>query len=248
VITNLNVFYSNQTSAYNALEIRATKHMSHNLSLRSYYLWAKNWESVGMESSTGSVENPNKMYLERGRADNDMRNSFVASFVWMLDYYHRPHSVVSTLVNGWQLSPIIRLHSGTPFTVTTGTDVNLDGVNNDRPNIVGNPILSAHRSRAAVEAQWFNAAAFVVPPTGTEGLASRNLLDGPGYKDIDAAVFRDFKFSERYTLQFRGEFTNIFNMVSLSNPSASLSNASTVGTIRTAQGMRQTQLGVRLTF
>jgi hypothetical protein len=248
VITNLNVFYSNQTSAYNALEVRATKHMSHNLSLRSYYLWAKNFESVGMESSTGSVENPNKMYLERGRADNDMRNSFVASFVWMLDYYHRPHSIVSTLVNGWQLSPIIRLHSGTPFTVTTGTDVNLDGVNNDRPNIIGNPSLSPHRSRAEVEAQWFNPAAFVVPSTGTEGLASRNLLDGPGYKDIDAAIFRDFKFSERYTLQFRGEFTNIFNMVSLSNPSASLSNASTVGTIRTAQGMRQTQLGVRLTF
>jgi hypothetical protein len=248
VITNLNVFYSNQTSAYNALEVRATKHMSHNLSLRSYYLWAKNWESVGMESSTGSVENPNKMYLERGRADNDMRNSFVASFVWMLDYYHRPHSVVGTLVNGWQLSPIIKLHSGTPFTVTTGTDVNLDGVNNDRPNIVGNPILSPHRSRAAVEAQWFDPAAFVVPSTGTEGLASRNLLDGPGYKDIDAAIFRDFQFHERYTLQFRGEFTNIFNMVSLSNPSASLSNASTVGTIRTAQGMRQTQLGVRLTF
>jgi hypothetical protein len=73
-------------------------------------------------------------------------------------------------------------------------------------------------------------------------------LTAPGYKDIDAAIFRDFKFSERYTLQFRGEFTNIFNMVSLSNPSASLSNASTVGTIRTAQGMRQTQLGVRLTF
>jgi hypothetical protein len=37
-------------------------------------------------------------------------------------------------------------------------------------------------------------------------------------------------------------------MVSLSNPSASLSNASTVGTIRTAQPMRQTQLGLRLTF
>jgi len=248
VITNLNVFYSNQTSSYNALEVRATKHMSHNLSLRSYYLWAKNWESVGMESSTGSVENPNKIFLERGRADNDMRNSFVASFVWMLDYYHQPHSIVSTLVNGWQLSPIIKLHSGTPFTVTTGTDVNLDGVNNDRPNIVGNAILSPHRSRAAVESQWFNPAAFVVPSTGTEGLASRNLLDGPGYKDIDAAIFRDFNFFERYTLQFRGEFTNIFNMVSLSNPSASLSNASTVGTIRTAQGMRQTQLGIRLTF
>jgi hypothetical protein len=202
-----------------------------------------------MENSTGSVENPNKMYLERGLADNDLRNSFVASFVWMLYYYHRPHSFVSTLVDSWQLSPIVRLHSGTPFTVTTGTDVNLDGVNNDRPNIVGNPILSPHRSRAAVSAEWFDPSAFVVPPTGTEGLASRNLLDGPGYKDIDAAIFRDFTFREHTTRCSSVESSpNIFNMVSLSNPSASLSNASTVGTIRSASGMRQTQLGLRLTF
>jgi hypothetical protein len=166
----------------------------------------------------------------------------------MLDYYRQPHSVVSTVVNGWQVSPIIRLHSGTPFTVTTGTDVNLDGVNNDRPNIVGNPMLNPHRSRAAVEAQWFDPSAFVVPQTGTEGLASLTCWTALAIKDIDAAIFRDFNFHERYTLQFRGEFTNIFNMVSLSNPSASLSNASTVATIRTASGMRQTQLGLRLTF
>jgi hypothetical protein len=249
VITNLSVFNSNQTSAYNALEVRATKHMSRNLSLRSYYVWAKNWESVGMESSTGSVENPNKMYLERGRADNDMRNSFVASLVWMLDYYHQPHSIVGTLVNGWQLSPIIKLHSGTPFTVTTGTDVNLDGVNNDRPNVVGIPYLDPHRSRAAVMTQWFNPAAFTTPATGTEGLASRDLLDGPGYKDVDAAIFRDFRFAEHYTLQFRGEFTNIFNMVNLSNPNATLSSPN-VGVITGAPtgSMRQTQLGLRLTF
>jgi hypothetical protein len=223
--------------------------MSHNLSLRSYYVWAKNWESVGMESSTGSVENPNKLYLERGRADNDMRDAFVASFVWMLDYYHQSHSVVSTLVSGWQLSPIIRLHSGTPFTVTTGTDVNLDGVNNDRPNVAGIPYLDPHRSRAAVMTQWFNPVAFTTPATGTEGLASRDLLDGPGYKDVDAAIFRDFRFAERYTLQFRGEFTNIFNMVNLSNPNATLSSPN-VGVITGAPtgSMRQTQLGLRLTF
>ncbi len=243
----LSILASNQTASYNALQIDVTKRTSHNLSLRGFYLWAKNWESADMITDTGSVVNPHKMYLERGLANNDVRNSFVASFVWLLDYYHG-NAFARTALNGWQISPIIQLHSGAPFTVTTGTDVNLDGVNNDRPNIVGNPVLNSHRSRSAVEAEWFNPAAFATPATGTEGNAARNLLEGPGYKDVDAALFRDFTFREHYTLQLRGEFTNLFNMVSLSNPSSSLSNPSTVGTIRTASGMRQTQLGLRLTF
>jgi hypothetical protein len=246
-ITSLSILRSNQTSAYNALQIQATKRMSHNLSFKGFYLFAKNWESVGMESSSGSIVNPNMLFLERGRADNDMRNTMVASFVWMLDYYHRPHSFVATAVNGWQISPIIRLHSGTPLTITTGTDVNLDGTNNDRPNITGIPYLNPHRSRTAVMAEWFNPGAFTTPVTGSVGNAPRDFIDGPGYKDIDAAIFRDFHFAERYTLQFRGEFTNIFNMVSLSSPNTTLSSPS-AGQITGAQAMRQTQLGLRLTF
>jgi hypothetical protein len=65
---------------------------------------------------------------------------------------------------------------------------------------------------------------------------------------VNLALFRNFKFQEHYNLQFRGEFTNFFNMVSLSNPTSSLANLSTAGQIRTAQPMRATQLGLRLTF
>jgi hypothetical protein len=166
----------------------------------------------------------------------------------MLDYYHGSQFVMKNIINGWQVSPIITLRSGAPFTVTSGTDVNLDGTNNDRPNVTGNPILSPHRSRDAVKNQWFNPTAFTIPTVGSDGTASRNLLDGPGYKNVNLALFRNFNFYERYTLQFRGEFTNFFNMVSLSNPTSSLANLTTAGNIRGAQPMRATQLGLRLTF
>jgi hypothetical protein len=244
----ISVFASNQTSTYHAMQITANKRMSRNFSLRSYYLWAKNWSSAGMQSSTATVENPTKMYLERARTDNDYRNTFVASAVWMLDYYHGSQFVMKNIINGWQVSPIITLRSGAPFTVTSGTDVNLDGTNNDRPNVTGNPILSPHRSRDAVKNQWFNPTAFTIPTVGSDGTASRNLLDGPGHKNVNLALFRNFNFYERYTLQFRGEFTNFFNMVSLSNPTSSLANLTTAGNIRGAQPMRATQLGLRLTF
>jgi hypothetical protein len=248
IYQGISVFASNQTSSYHALQITANKRMSRNFSLRSYYLWAKNWSSAGMQSSTATVENPTKMYLERARTDNDYRNTFVASFVWMLDYYRGSQFLMKNVVNGWQISPIITLRSGAPFTVTSGSDINLDGTNNDRPNVTGNPARKTSFNRLDPTARWFDASAFTIPSVGSDGTASRNLLDGPGYKNVNVALFRNFKFQERYTLQFRGEFTNFFNMVSLSNPTSSLANLSTAGQIRTAQPMRATQLGLRLTF
>lgn len=251
--TNISTFASNQTSAYHALQVTATERLGKSLNLRSYYVWAKNWESVGMETSSATVEDPTRMYLERGRADNDYRHMFVTSFVWLLDYYRGQNSLAHGALNGWQLSPIITLRSGSPFTITTGVDVNVDGQNNDRPNVARNPALDPHRSRAALKAAWFDKGAFVTPATGTDGLAPRNILDGPGFKNVNVAIFRNFLLHENMDLQFRGEFTNIFNMVNLANPTATLSSANAgkitgATTVNGGSSMRQGQLGLRLTF
>jgi len=131
--------------------------------------------------------------------------------------------------------------------VTTGKDNNLDGNNNDRANLVGNPYLDPHRSTAAVTGMWFNTAAFVQNPIGTDGTSGRNILDGPGTHNVDLGIFRDFKIRERMKLQFRGEFTNALNLVNLSAPTSNL-NSNLFGTIRTAGEMRQVQLGLRLVF
>ena len=140
------------------------------------------------------------------------------------------------------------LQSGLPFNITTGSDINLDGNNNDRVNVVGNPYLDPHRSRTDVSNAWFNTAAFAAAATGTDGNLGRNVLDGPGVRRTWTwACSATSEFTERLTLQARGEFTNAFNLVNLSNPNGTLSSAA-FGTIRTAAAMRQVQLGLRLTF
>lgn len=147
----------------------------------------------------------------------------------------------------WELSSNITLESGTPFTVTTGKDNNLDGNTNDRATTVGVPALDPHRGQSVVSAEWFNPAAFIPGANGTDGTSSRNLLDAPGAKNVDLGLFRNFRIHESILLQARGEFTNAFNIVNLSTPTASLSS-SLVGQIRGAAAMRQVQLGLRLTF
>ncbi len=150
------------------------------------------------------------------------------------------------MINGWELSAIVTLQSGLPFNITSGSDINLDGKNNDRVNVVGNLYLDPHRSRNDVSNAWFNTAAFAKPAAGTDGNLGRNVVDAPGI-ERGPGHFPQLQVLERFKLQARGEFTNFFNFVNLSAPTGTLSSAA-FGTIRTAGAMRNVQLGLRLTF
>jgi hypothetical protein len=230
------------------LQVTVDKRFSHNFQFKGYYTFSKSIEGARMQNDTtsGGAEDFNNLALERGRTDNDRRHNMVASLVWQSNYF-KANPFARVLLNGWLVSSIITLRSGEPLTVTSGTDRNLDGNNNDRANLVGNPRLDPNRPRSESTNAWFNTAAFVVPELGTDGNAGRNILDNPGIRNIDLGLFRDFQLRERMKLQFRAELTNAFNIVNLGSPTTSM-NSQAFGTIRTARAMRQTQLGLRLTF
>lgn len=42
-------------------------------------------------------------------------------------------------------------------------------------------------------------------------MTKRNQFRGPNYWNVDAGIYKNFKLSERYSLQFRGELFNAFN-------------------------------------
>jgi hypothetical protein len=248
----LSQIYSVQSvmqASYNALQITVERRFSHHVSAKGFFTFSKDLEDVQLDNNTvnGGAQDYRALAEERGRSDNDRRKVAVASVIWNLDYFNRVNPFLRAIVNDWQLSGIVTLQSGSPFTATTGTDVNLDGNSNDRANLIGDPFLDPHRSRNDVSNEWFNIAAFSKGANGTDGTAARNLMTGPGSKNVDMGIFRNLKFNERMTLQVRGEFTNVFNLVNLSNPNAAL-NAAAFGTIRSAATMRQVQLGLRLTF
>ncbi|HTZ56569.1 MAG TPA: hypothetical protein VMB49_00660 [Acidobacteriaceae bacterium] len=105
-------------------------------------------------------------------------------------------------------------------------------------------------------AEWFNPAAFTrngpgkgIGPGGADGTTPRDFLRASGYRDIDLGIFRNISIKERYTLQVRGEASNVFNLVNLATPTASL--ASSIDgqiTAAVANSNRQLQLGMRFTF
>jgi Carboxypeptidase regulatory-like domain/TonB dependent receptor-like, beta-barrel len=63
----------------------------------------------------------------------------------------------------------------------------------------------------------------MIPPAiGTFGTMGRNVLRDSGYRNWDLSVFKDFKFKERLTAQFRAEFFNVLNHPSFANPLSSI--------------------------
>jgi hypothetical protein len=53
---------------------------------------------------------------------------------------------------------------------------------------------------------------------GTFGTMGRNLFRDAGFKNLDASLFKDFKFKERFNAQFRIEVFNVFNHPLVANP------------------------------
>jgi hypothetical protein len=252
VLSSIGVTSSILNSAYHGLQITGEKRLSHNFQVRGYYTFGKSLDYINTQNSTQQTATDwNNLALDRGRTNNDRRHNAVFSGIWDLRYFNHMPLAVRTVLGGWSLSAIASFRSGTPLGITSGIDNNFDGNSNDRPDLVGNPFLDPNRPRNEVVAQWFNTAAFNKNTQAIhnfDGTAGRNIVDGPGSKNVDLGIFREFRFSEKKRLQFRAEATNALNMVNLSAPGTNANSPSTFGVITTASPMRQAQLGLRLQY
>lgn len=259
VLGQTQLITSNLTGSYHSLQVSVEKRMSHNFMIGGNYVWSHTiWGGEPGADSQNQPQDSNALWEEKGPGDYDQRHMASISGIWKLEYYNGPSRLMKQLANGWEISPIVTLHSGLPINIQTGADRNDDSYTSDRPNLVPgqNPFLSAHRSRTQAAAEWFNTAAFVpnapgtgIGPGGADGNVGRNFLRAPGYRDVDLGVYRNIQFAKGIVLQIRGEATNVFNLVSLAAPTATvLSPSNGKITSAVANSNRQIQLGARLTF
>jgi hypothetical protein len=168
---------------------------------------------AALAGSTNS--RPFNRHVDWGPCISDTRYNFNLTGV-AISSLKTGNSFVRHLVNNWQLAPIFQARSGQPLNVTSGKDNSLTGLGNDRPNQVMSNVFAANStcSSAAICVQYLNPAAFALNPIGTYGNLGRNAVRGPGFFDIDVALSRIFRVSERFTLQARAEAFNILNHTS----------------------------------
>ncbi len=242
---------SDQGAEYEGLQITGSMRFNKLFTFNGFYTLSNTTSTVQLHNNTtaGLAQNFSDLGAEQGAADTNQRHVFSMSFNFQPDFYNGSNRILKGFLNGWSISPIVKARSGRPFTVTNGgVDANLDGNNNDRARLTG---ISPYISNPSA-AQWFNPAAFaqntVVTGVARNGDSPRNFLYGPGFRVVDLALSRDFKFGERFKLRLRGEGTNIFNLVNLGQPNSTFSTGSTFGTITDGGAMRILQIGARLTF
>jgi len=261
--SNVYNLQSTENSNYNGLQIVVEKRLSHNFSVRGHYIWSKTLASNSLDGSNlaSNFVDPNYPQLEaHQRSAEDRRNMMTMSFVWKPDYFNAYNRYLRTALNGWTVTGIWTANSGQPFTVTTGTDINGDGQNNDRPSVAPGKfasLLDHGHSRVAAENEWFDTSAYCVPgTTGCPGVGPLGLLgntrpmelSAPGFRNVDASLFRDFAIHEQLKFQLRGEFTNVFNLTNLGTPTASMTSPNFGKVTGSGGENRIMQVGGRILF
>ncbi len=208
---------SSGSSNYNGLQTSFQQRLSRGLEFIVNYTYSK---ALGNASSAdlGSQNNdgfrnsryPNQEY---GPLDFDVRNRFVASYLYDLPFGtgHRlatHNAIVDHIIGDWNWSGIVTLSSGTWFTVTDG---NADFANSDgqqRPDFV--PGVKAN-SKPCLPGTFFNTCAFQNPALGSFGNVSLNSLEGPSDKNVDFALEKKIPLGESRHIEFRAEAFNAFN-------------------------------------
>ena len=213
-------------SAYNSLQMSLIQSAFHGVSGRLNYTLSHAMDN-GSEARNTLPMIQNDIDADWGNAAFDIRHVLTAGFT-----YNLPAWGTGRLGDGWQVNTIATFQSGTPFTITTGTDASGTGVRSDRPNLIGDPYAGVVQpTTTPLSLQYFNPAAFASAAAGTFGNLGRNALYGPGFKSVDLSVFKTTKLSGGASVQLRLEVFNLFNAINWANPGAVLSSSTSFGVI-----------------
>lgn len=146
---------------------------------------------------------------------------------------------------GWQVNSLAQFRSGQSYSMAVNSDIaNVGTGGNERPNLVGNPILDHPTYKAA-----FNRAAFVAPAPYTFGNVRKGTMRGGPYKNDDLSIFKNFPFLEHGNVEFRAEAFNVFNIINPELPQSNLSAGTSFGTVSGISGLpRQLQFALKVSF
>lgn len=243
----INQIETNQMSNYNALQVTAERR-AHGVGFLASYTYSHTLDES--TASPGTVLNPYDIYADYGNSDMDVPNRFVASADYELPF--KSSNKLNPFIQGWQLNTILQYYDGFPFSVLASSGVG-DGLT-PRSELIGGNGNGSLPSGQRTLAQWFDTAAFANPAAGTWGNSGRNILQGPGTKNVDFSVFKNTHLTESKTLQLRAEFFNLFNTPQFDNPGATV-NAATIGKVSSAGDEpifqrleRQIQLAAKVNF
>jgi hypothetical protein len=220
------------SSSYNSLQTKYERRFSHGLNVLAGYTWARTLTDAGdllSDAGVGGYRAPQitGISYDRGLASFNINHSFVASGTYELPIGRGKammgdlHGPAQLLLGGWLANGILTLNSGPPQYIPCQITTTASA---SACYAVVIPGVSKYRSGGP--AHYYNPAAFTDPPVattiGNSNLAplggSNTQVNGPGYRDFDFSIFKEFGITETTRLQFRAEAFNLTNTPSFNLP------------------------------
>jgi Carboxypeptidase regulatory-like domain len=265
---------------YDALSLELNKRFSNGLTFSNNYTWAKNiTNALGMTPNSavpigGQIDNGNNVGNwydvkdDMGNAYYTPRHRFVSTFVYNLPFGRGQRFAGSVsraanlVVGGWSVTGVTLLQTGPwltpnfPYSVSdpSGTNPHQRSVSSLRPDCVGGQTGYLANPTTA---DYFNAAAFVIPPSdiGRFGNCGVGILEGPGTATFSMSTGKSFQIAERMVVRYEAQFANLFNILNLAAPNMNVA-ASNFGQITSSQpvgygqqaGPRTIQMMLRFQF
>jgi hypothetical protein len=224
-LQSFNTGFSVANTWYNSMAASVRRPFANGLELLANYTWSRATDTDQVQGAFGTFYggnpplDPNNLRLENGLSDIDVRNRFVASFVY------NPHILqdnkwVNLILDGFTFSGAFTASAGQPIvasmtgTVFNGGSTAANGIVGAAGNIYGGAISSGSG----------------LATTGRPPQIGRNSIIGPGFNNLDLRVSRDVPIHESMKLQLSAEAFNLLNHKIITSVNSSYSAYNQVGT------------------
>ncbi|MGD0829392.1 MAG: carboxypeptidase-like regulatory domain-containing protein [Terracidiphilus sp.] len=280
---NIGDIYEDQswaTASYNSLQVSLDQHAWHGLQVQSSLAWSHTIDITGTSNvsyGNPALGNPISAKWNRGNSGADVPWAWITNLVYQAPSFKEMGKLMEEAVGGWQMSGIMTLQKGSPFSIGQWNSDPGVGMWNDRADLVTGQAVNmgkgSHWDWVNPAKGYFNTAAFVDPfgvvpghsapscndqTTGWCGFGDtgKNAYFGPDVFGINASIMKNWILMEGKTFQFRWDAFNATNHPNFSGPSSTVNQAAgTFGVISgtnnspgSSNSSRIFQGALRLTF
>jgi outer membrane receptor protein involved in Fe transport len=231
--TNLHIS-NDAESWYKGLEIEWIKRVSKGLQFQVAYTLSKSEDTTSEATFVGAGDSnqngPNKQFA-KGFSRFHTPHRFTFNGSYRLPFFAERTDLLKQVLGGWQLSGVLKLASGTPFSVVDTTvtrDVDFDGFSESTrpamadPSFIGARVTDPDTAQASLPRTAFRSVEF----TDTiDNISPRNGFYAPGTRNVDLALAKIFTTPwQGQTFSVRIEAYNAFNIVKFGFPVNDIAN------------------------
>jgi Carboxypeptidase regulatory-like domain len=248
---------SGATSIYNALQVSVRRQFRRGFSVWGRYTYSKSIDDAATVGGQGGgvAQDYLDIAAERGLSTFNRTHQLLLNYNYELPFGDRKRflnhgGVGEHLFGNWQISGVTTLESGTPSTARVLGNVGSVGTGAYyalRADATGEPVSLPSAQRSPLE--YFNTAAFELPPTGQLGNAGRDTIPGPPMYNFNMSLDRQLVVSRERGLtgDFRISADNVFNTPNFTSLGTVI-NSTNFGRVTGVSGMRTLSLSLRFRF